>query len=75
MKLKTWCDAQLGRQAALATHLSKTLNRSISKSAVSQAVTGVIPVPVDWYRPIIDFSGGMVGFDDLVPAPADKQEA
>jgi len=67
MKLKTWCDAAPGRQAALAAHLGK------SPSVVSQAVTGVIRTPVGWYRQIVDFTGGQVGFDDLVPS--DKEPA
>lgn len=77
MKLKLWCGAQPGRQAALAAYLSELLGRNISKSAVSQAVKGTIRVPPDWYRGIVDFSGGVVGFDDLVPeiAPTEQQGA
>ncbi len=67
MNLKNWCAAVPGRQAALATHLDK------SPSAVSQAVTGAIPVPRGWYRGIVEFTGGVVGFDDLIPLPAEKE--
>jgi DNA-binding transcriptional regulator YdaS (Cro superfamily) len=63
MELKAWCDAALGRQKALAEHLGK------SPSTVSQAVTGTIRIPPDWYRGIVEFTNGEVDFADLAPAP------
>ena len=41
-----------------------------SPSVVSQAVNGTIRVPPDWYRGIVDFTRGEVGFNDLVPTVA-----
>lgn len=64
MNLKNWCEAVPGRQADLAIHLKK------SQSVVSQAVTGSIRVPPGWYRGIVEFTKGEVGYDDLVPAAA-----
>ena len=68
MDLKTWCDAESGRQKALAAHLGK------STSVVSQAVTGVIRIPPDWYRGIVEFTQGAVDLDDLVPRPQEAAQ-
>jgi len=61
MKLKKWCAAVPGRQAALAAHLKK------SPSVVSQAVTGEIRVPPAWYRGIVAFTKNEVRYEDLAP--------
>jgi DNA-binding transcriptional regulator YdaS (Cro superfamily) len=69
MNLKTWCALVPGRQAELAAHLK------VTPSAVSQALSEGKRIPPTWYRGIVDFTQDEVSFDDLVPAPADKQEA
>lgn len=61
MELKTWCNAEPGRQKALAEHLGK------SPATVSQAVNGQIRVPPDWYRGIVEFTKRKVTFEDLAP--------
>jgi DNA-binding transcriptional regulator YdaS (Cro superfamily) len=60
MTLTDWCKAEPGRQAALAEHLA------VTPSAVSQACTGEIKIPPDWYPLIVDYTGGVVSYEKLV---------
>jgi DNA-binding transcriptional regulator YdaS (Cro superfamily) len=69
MTLKDWCKAVPGRQAALADQLV------VSKSAVSQACTGEIKIPPDWYPVIVSFTEGVVSYERLIATRAEKQEA
>lgn len=62
MNLKSWCELQAGRQAALAAHLG------VTPAAVSLAANGGMRVPPVWFRGIVEFTEGDVSFDDLVPA-------
>lgn len=65
MNLKTWCESGHGRQTALSKHLR------VSPSAVSQAINNEIRIPPSWYREIVDFTGGEVSLEDLVPHPTE----
>lgn len=66
MNLKTWCESEVGRQATLAAHLQ------VTPSAVSQACTGEIRIPPDWYRGIVEFTARSVDYDDLAPVRQEK---
>lgn len=69
MNLKTWCDQKKGRQRDLAAFLGKP------QSAVNQAVNGGIPIPVAWYRKIVEFTRNRVKLDDLVPKAPEAEKA
>lgn len=60
MTLKDWCEAEPGRQADLADHLG------VTPSAVSQACTGKIKIPPDWYPLIVGFTAGIVSYERLI---------
>jgi len=69
MNLKSWCEMEDGRQAALAAHLH------VTPAAVSLAANGGMRIPPSWYRLIVDFTKSEVSFDDLVPVGKQKEVA
>lgn len=60
MKLNDWLNQERGRSQALAEHLDVTPAR------VSQ-IAGDDKVPTKHMRAILQFTGGAVGLDDMVP--------
>lgn len=69
MNLKSWCELEGGRQAALAAHLD------VTPAAVSLATNGGMRIPPSWYRGILEFTKGVVSFEDLVPVGKTKEAA
>jgi DNA-binding transcriptional regulator YdaS (Cro superfamily) len=67
MKLAHWLDAERGRLSKLAAHFELT------QSAVSQWRTK--GVPVDRMKAVRDFTSGAVTLEDMLPEPAERQEA
>lgn len=61
MTLTDWLEAELGRSAALAKHMS------VSPAAVSQWKKN--GVPLDHMKSVRDFTGGAVTLEEMVPEP------
>lgn len=60
-KFSDWVDSKYRRATELAEHFG------VSRSFISNIKAGRKPVPKNWYRPLVELSGGELTLVDLVP--------